>query len=205
MPNIYIVRHGQDEDNANGVLNGRRDTPLSETGIEQAQILAQHIKNSDLPIKKIYTSPLQRAYRTAEIVADTLGVDKPEKLDLLIEREFGVMTGKPIKDVEKLCAPDILKGDPVVYFLSPQGAETFPQVLQRAEKVLNYISRDGKKNDILLVCHSDIGKMLYAAYYGLDWKSVLLEFHFGNSEVILLAKGSKPEERYIHKVKQYNH
>lgn len=44
MLNIYIVRHGQDEDNQNGILNGHRDMPLTELGKTQAQQLAQKIK-----------------------------------------------------------------------------------------------------------------------------------------------------------------
>lgn len=205
MFKIYVARHGQDTDNAAGILNGRRDAPLSETGVEQARDLARSLQELKLPIKKIYSSPLQRAYRTAEIVADALHLPKPERIDLLIEREFGIMTGLSIKDVEKLCAPDIIKTDPVVYFLSPEGAETYPQLLARAEKLLRSLTAGDLNQDILLVCHSDIGKMLYTAFYRLDWKEVLREFHYGNSEVLVLAPDSKPNERRLHIVEQYNH
>jgi len=36
---IYLTRHGQDQDNAHGILNGHRNTPLTELGIQQAQQL----------------------------------------------------------------------------------------------------------------------------------------------------------------------
>ena len=88
MTNIYIVRHGQNEDNANGILNGHRDMPLTEIGIGQAQQLAQMIRESGIHLDKIYSSPLQRAYQTAEIVAMAMQMEKPEKLDILIERNF---------------------------------------------------------------------------------------------------------------------
>lgn len=65
---IYIVRHGQDQDNANGLLNGHRDTALTEIGIEQANQIATKIQEANLVFDKIYSSPLQRAYRTAEII-----------------------------------------------------------------------------------------------------------------------------------------
>ena len=205
MHKIYLARHGQDEDNANGILNGQRDMPLTSVGLEQAKVLAKKIKDLNLHINKIFSSPLQRAYKTAEIVADTLAIEKPEKLGLLIERDFGVMTGKPVKDIERLCSPDIIKSDPIVYFLSPDGAETFPDLLNRAQKILNLLSEKCSDKHILLVAHGDIGKVIYAKFYGLDWKDILTQFHFGNSEVLLLEKGSKLEERHIHKVTQHNH
>jgi probable phosphoglycerate mutase len=205
MPTLYLARHGQDEDNANGILNGRRDTPLTDIGIEQARTLAQHITSNNLPIKKVYSSPLQRAYQTAETVTEALGIARPEKIDLLIERDFGTMTGKSVRDIEKLCSPDILKSDTVIYFLSPEGAETFPQLLARAESMLHFLERQSDNEGVLMVCHGDIGKMIYAAYYHLGWKESLLKLHFGNSEIILLAENSKPEERHIHKIEQHNY
>lgn len=202
---IYLARHGQDEDNARSILNGQRDASLTHIGIEQANVLAQTIKSLDLNIDKVYSSPLQRAYRTAEIVTDTLGLTKPEKLDLLIERNFGIMTGKPTKDIEKLCAPNIIKSSTITYFLSPEGAETFPQLLERGTQILGWLKENNTNENILLVSHGDIGKMIYATFYNLNWKEVLTQFHFGNSEILLLAENSRPEERHLHKVKQHNH
>ncbi len=88
MTNIYIIRHGQNEDNAEGILNGHRDMPLTEIGENQALQLAEELKSMNIHIDKVYSSPLQRAYRTGEIITDHLHISKPEKLDLLIERDF---------------------------------------------------------------------------------------------------------------------
>lgn len=205
MIKIYLARHGQDEDNAAGILNGHRDAMLTNIGLEQANVLAEKIKENNLGITKIYSSPLKRAYKTAEIVADTLELPKPEVLPLLIERDFGVMTGKLIKDVEKLCSPDIIKSDPIVYFLSPENAETFPDLIERAKKLFELLEEERLEGNILLVAHGDIGKMIYATFYDLNWEEVLTQFHFGNSEVLLLSKDSKREERHVHNVIQYNH
>ena len=205
MPKIYLARHGQDEDNANGILNGQRDMPLTSLGIDQAHVLAERISDLDLHIEKVYSSPLQRAYKTAEVITSKLGIEKPEIIELLIERDFGTMTGRLVKDIEGLCSPDIIKSDPIVYFLSPKGAETFPDLLDRAQRILNWLSEICSDKNVLLVAHGDIGKMIYAKFYELDWKEILTQFHFGNSEVLLLEKGSKPEERHLHKVIQHNH
>ncbi len=205
MPKIYLARHGQDEDNAAGILNGRRDASLTNIGIEQAKVLAEKIKEGDLGITKIYSSPLQRAYKTAETIADALSLDKPEINELLIERDFGVMTGMLINEIDRLCSPDTIKSNPITYFLSPEGAETFPLLIGRAEKLLGQLKQKDFDGDVLLVAHGDIGKMIYAAFYNLDWKETLTQFHFGNSEVLLLLENAKQEERYIHRVAQHNH
>jgi len=201
---IYLARHGQDEDNAAGLLNGRRDTNLTAVGLAQANLLAQTIKELGIEINQIYSSPLKRAYQTAKIVADTLGLSQPEKLELLIERDFGIMTGKSGRDIESLCAPDIIKSDTINYFLSPTGAETFPQLLVRGQEVLNWLQENSSTKNVLLVTHGDIGKMIYAAFYHLDWPEVLTKFHFGNSELLLLSADSQPADRQVHKTEQYN-
>lgn len=68
MLKIYIARHGQDIDNANRILNGRRDESLTEKGIEQANEVAIKIKGTHILFDYVYASPLQRAYKTAEII-----------------------------------------------------------------------------------------------------------------------------------------
>lgn len=206
MTKIYIVRHGQDQDNANGLLNGHRDTALTEIGLEQANQIAKKIQEANLVFDKIYSSPLQRAYRTAEIIADKLNLPQPEKLDLLIERDVGIMSGKEIADIENLCSPDIiLKAEIITYFLEAEGAETFPQVQNRASQVLEFLTNNHNNQNILLVTHGDLGKMLYAEYYNIDWREVLESFHFGNSELLLLSPDSPAEHTHIFNIEQYNH
>ncbi len=204
MLNIYLVRHGQDEDNAKGILNGRRDMPLTEIGISQAKELAEKIKAAGLKFDKIFASPLQRAYKTAEIVADSLGMEKPGKLDLLIERDFGIMTGQPHTKIKEICSPEILQTKMITYFLSPEGAETFPELVERAKKLIDFLNHNFSEGNILLVTHGDFGKMIYAAYYGLNWQQVLKMFHFGNSELLLLSPESPADESHVFRIAQHN-
>lgn len=203
MDALYVARHGQDGDNAHSRLNGRRDTPLTEIGIEQASVLARMLREQELGLDKIYSSPLQRAYRTAEVVAQELGLSAPEKNDLLLERDFGIMTGRPIAEIQYMADKELIRTTTITYFLQPEGAESFPQVIERAKKLLRYL-RAQKEERVLLVTHGDIGKMIYAAFYELPWKNVLTDFHFGNSEVLLLAPGTPADQRHIHKTVQHN-
>lgn len=205
MLKIYIARHGQDEDNAEGILNGHRDRPLTGLGLGQAQELADGIKDAGLMFDAIYASPLTRALDTAEVIATALAMRDLEVLPSIIERDFGVMTGKPISDVERLCGPAIVKTRTITYFLSPEGAETFPVLLERAKRALAELRARHRDGSVLLVTHGDIGKMLYAAYYGLSWMDVLTMFHFGNSELLLLANDSCAEDAHVIRVAQHNH
>lgn len=197
MQELYLARHGQDEDNLNGILNGRRDEPLTELGISQAQKLAAHIKTSGVVFDQVFSSPLQRAYKTAEIATDCLGLPKPEKEMDLIERDFGVMTGQPANKILEMCSPHVLVTEKINFFLCPSGAETFPQLIDRANRLLAKLKISYPDKKLLLVTHGDLGQMVYAAYYNLPWEQVLKQFHFNNSDLLLLAPSSKAEDSHV--------
>lgn len=204
MLKIYLARHGQDHDNVKGILNGRRDKQLTALGEIQAQRLGVMIKDKGIKFDKVYCSPLKRAHKTADIVSKILNLDKPEVMDELIERDFGIMTGKSHSEIEKYCAPNIIKAEKLTYFLSPDGAETFPDLIIRGNIVLDKIKKSHDNGNILLVSHGDIGKMIYATYYGLNWKEFLPKFHFGNSDLLLMSEDTLPTEAQIITVEQKN-
>lgn len=228
MVKIFVSRHGQDADNANGILNGHRNEPLTDLGRKQATDVANKMLNAGFRYKSpsgdasegitilsaVYSSPLQRALHTARIFADilkngTTDEGKVEVLQDLIERDFGIMAGLPTQSITAICGEDkILATDTINYFLDPEGAETFPQLIERAKRLFTHIEKVTKDlpsdSSILLVTHGDFGKMLYAAYYDIPWEDVLRLFHFGNSEVLLLSKDSSPEEAHVFETKQFN-
>lgn len=184
MLQIFIARHGQNEDNANGILNGRRDLPLTDLGRKQAKALADGVAELGLQFDMIYSSPLSRAFETAQAVAEKLDMPEPTVLDDLIERDFGVMTGIEQTRIAKQCSPDIIQTETITYFLNPEGAETFPDLIARSKRLLKQLTTLHADGQVLLVGHGDLGKMLYAAATGRDWEGVLREFHFGNGDLI---------------------
>jgi broad specificity phosphatase PhoE len=205
MLRIYLARHGQNEDNANGILNGHRDLPLTELGVRQAHELAGNIKAAGIKFDKIYCSPLSRAKRTAEIIAEAEGLEQPEVLPELIERDFGVMTGKSVKNIAEVCGEEnVLKTDTITYFLHPQGAETFPELVERGKLLLKKIKSKHQDGNILLVGHGDFFKMVVAAFYNLPWQEVLALFHFGNSELVLLEEGLPSDKIKVIALQQFN-
>lgn len=183
MSNVYIVRHGQDTDNASGILNGWRDTSLTELGRSQAQETAEKLHQYNIDI--ICSSPLKRAQETANIIAGELGIDKIIVVQDLIERNFGIMAGKPVKDIRKY-TDKIIEGDKVNYFLEVEGSESYPDLLTRAKKVLEEIKEKYPDKNILIVTHGDIGKMIRAANNNWTWEEGLKTPYFDNAEVIEL-------------------
>lgn len=65
---IYIVRHGQTDWNLEGRYQGRTDIDLNETGIKQAEKIRQELKS--VKFDKVFSSPLKRAYKTAQIICN---------------------------------------------------------------------------------------------------------------------------------------
>ena len=63
---LYLIRHGETEWNTYKKLQGITDIPLNENGEALAKVTGEGMK--DIPFDVIFTSPLKRAYRTAELV-----------------------------------------------------------------------------------------------------------------------------------------
>ena len=188
MLNIFLARHGEDTDNRKNILNGHRDTQLTDKGVKQAQLLAKRLSNLNISFEHAYSSPLKRAYQTGSIITNKLKIKSPKVCDLLIERNFGELTGQHKDRIDELCGPNILKAPNVTYFLAPKNGETFPFVIKRAKLVLSRIKKSHNSGNILVTTHGDIGKMIYATYYNKPWKDVLKMFDFKNSDVLILSE-----------------
>lgn len=87
---VLLIRHGETDWNHSGRWQGHTDIPLNDTGRAQARALAKRL--SSWPIRAIYSSDLQRAAQTAEILGETLGL-APTLEPALRERNGGVFEG----------------------------------------------------------------------------------------------------------------
>lgn len=185
MGKIFLVRHGQSVANERKIFGGRMDCELTELGRAQAREIVPNILT--LGINVIYSSPLKRAYETACIIAKELKIGEIITDDRLMERDFGVLTGKLIADVEKYADKIIRLNDKEGYFLEAKEAESFPALLLRGREVLETIKEKHSDENLLIVTHGDIGKMIYAAYYNLGWEEALRTPHYKNTEIVELS------------------
>lgn len=188
MGRIILARHGQDQDNAKAILNGRRDNPLTEKGVTQAYDLVNNIKKSGFKIGLIISSNLQRARRTAEICSFGLGIEHIV-LESLIERSHGILEGHHISDIPIL-AREYKNAYGHTYVIDVEGGESYPDLCIRAERVLfeikGIIISRGIKDDVLVVSHGAISKAMEVVHLGLTWRNVFDTPSFSNCEFRVL-------------------
>lgn len=89
---LYIVRHGQTDWNAQGLIQGETDVPLNKEGVNQAKDLAKNLQK--IKFDAIFSSDLVRAKKTAEIIAFERKM-AVATTKLLRERRYGKFEGQP--------------------------------------------------------------------------------------------------------------
>lgn len=99
---VYLIRHGQTDWNIQGRFQGREDIPLNEVGIMQAQECGEALKGENF--KAVITSPLSRASKTAEIIAELVSADHVIIEDQITERDFSKVSGMTPKEREAFYA-----------------------------------------------------------------------------------------------------
>jgi broad specificity phosphatase PhoE len=162
---LLFIRHGQTEWNVEHRLPGQLPgVALNETGRQQALRLAEALK--DIPISAIISSPLERAYETAVIIAQGRDLTIHTEPDLM-DTDVGRWAGKIIEEVAKN-DPDwrAYVQNPTV---APEGVETFLQVQQRSVAAVER----WRKQELAgaypaFVAHADVIKLLVAYYSGLE-------------------------------------
>ena len=154
---LYFVRHGQSQANLDAVFAGPRlYAPLTKLGIDQAKEAAKRILEQRIHIDQIVTSPIERALRTAQIIARGIGSD-PDAVrsdPRLAEYDFGERSGQSTKGVtpaQKISAP---------------GAEDPWAFQDRIKAALAAMA--SLPGNTLIVSHAGVGRMIEATKQGLE-------------------------------------
>ncbi len=164
MPLLMLIRHGENEYSRKGVLAGRLPgVHLNERGRAQAQALAQAL--GQVPIKAVYSSPLERAVETAEPIARKLGLPV-RRVPGLLEIDVGRWQGRSVRMLARTKYWRVVQHSPS-RALHP-GGESMVEGQARIVSALDAICSKHKSHDILAcVFHSDPIKMAVAHYLGL--------------------------------------
>jgi probable phosphoglycerate mutase len=161
---IYLVRHGETEFNRERRLQGHVDSPLTALGRRQAEAVGSRLRDllADAAGWRVVASPLGRTVRTAEIVAERLGVRDIEIEPRLIELSWGEWDGRLRADLAQ-AAPAF--GSSNWAFDAPTG-ETFADVCGRLGGWLDELpEEDGRR--VIAVSHGVAGRVLRGLYAGL--------------------------------------
>jgi probable phosphoglycerate mutase len=164
MPLLLLIRHGENDFTKKHKLAGYTpNVHLNERGQSQARALADALK--EVPIKAIFSSPLERARETAEPIATTRGLEVQLEKGLL-ETDVGKWQGRSLAALRLQKAWKVVQGAPSRARF-PDG-ETFYECQARIVTALDSISRKFKPQDIVAcVFHADPIKLAIAHYIGL--------------------------------------
>jgi len=160
---IIFLRHGQAENNTKKILAGRSPgVNLTEAGIQQADQAGKMLES--LNISAIYSSPIDRALQTAEIVGKHCDLDIITD-DRLIELDMGKFTKMPYDEIFAKHGNVFLKFYEGNDQVRENGVETFATVQKRIFDMVDFIVNKHKNENIVLVTHMDpikamIGKVL---------------------------------------------
>ena len=160
MMKLLLIRHGQTDWNLLGKYQGQTDIALSGEGIRQADLLAQNFPVDTLDI--IYTSDLQRAFMTAERLAEKFSA--PLYADkALRELNFGAWEGLTYQEISERWPQEVknLFGAPEKLQI-PEG-ETFLMLQRRAMDKIHEIRAENEGKNVAVVAHGAISKAILTA------------------------------------------
>lgn len=195
MINVYLLRHGQTAWNADGNRYcGRTDIALTDKGLQQAALVKDQLQH--ITFDRVYASPLQRAYKTAEIAGGGREVVIEPRL---IEADFGNWESKTqeVFYQEDPAAWDNWMNDPATARAGATG-ETGLEVVQRVDAFFNDCIASYPHNaNLLVVAHNGVNRLFLAYKLGMplrNYRKLVLE----NSVVSLFQLDNAGELTLVH-------
>lgn len=161
---ILLIRHGETEWNKTGRPQGQLDIPLNIFGVQQAHTCAKHLSNFD--IHSIYSSPLSRAYQTAQIIASkkSLVVNTDDSLKEIDLGSWQGMKWSEIRAKYSGLLNEFEKAGDLSYIY---GGESFQDVQKRAMKFISKFEKDSDKT-VMIVTHGGLIKTIVCSILGLE-------------------------------------
>ncbi len=164
MPILLLIRHGENDWLKKGILVGNTPgVPLNERGLEQAVALREALKS--LPLRAIYSSPLQRAVETATPLAEALGLPVQVRPGLT-DTNVGEWAGRQLKELRRLPEWKQVQCEPASFRFP--GGESFAELQQRMVREVEEILHMHKpREQVALFFHADPIKLVLAHFLGM--------------------------------------
>lgn len=158
---VLLLRHGRSTANAQGVLAGRNDSELDETGRDQALDLANRL--TDVPLDVLVTSPQLRARQTAQMAA--AGRAEAVVDEAFAECDYGQWSGGALSELATEPAWEIVQWQPSAAQFP--GGETMAQMAHRATHRVRELVRANPDGYVWVVTHGDVIKAVVADALGV--------------------------------------
>lgn len=190
MGRVVLVQHCQSEHHINDMSGGWTDTPLTELGQKQAQVIAQKLKDSmSVDEYVLYSSDLLRASQTAEIIGKHLGLEVIQNSGLR-EINTGIAAGKTKDWARANRNPRIGSGFDLDHQEFQQG-ETWRQFYRRVCDCMESIYGPNDTKNLLIVTHG--GTLAYITAWWLQFSEQMLTkayFSASPASISILNKNS---------------
>lgn len=134
MPGILaLVRHGQSEWNLKNLFTGWKNPDITEQGIEEAKKTGQLLKERNVKFDEAFTSDLQRAQHTTDLILDVLGQKNIPitRSQALNERDYGELSGLNKDDARKKWGEEQVHIWRRSYDVPPPGGESLKDTVAR--------------------------------------------------------------------------
>jgi len=169
---LVLVRHGQSEWNLKNLFTGWRDVGLTEQGTAEALAAGEKLKSRGLKFDIAYTSALQRAQKTCQLILDVVGQGELKTIrdQALNERDYGDLSGLNKDDARKKWGEEQVHIWRRSYDIAPPGGESLKDT---GARVWPYYLHDVQPHvlrgeTVLVAAH---GNSLRALIMALDGKS----------------------------------
>lgn len=183
--NLYIIRHGESTWNNQNKIQGNSDPELSKLGRLQAKLLAKRFRC--IKIDKMYSSPLLRAFQTAQIISETLKL-KAIKKEGLKEVGLGEWEGRTPDEIDKLYKNKYEKwlslGPTKIKIPHSEGIASFRK---RVKKVFYEIIDENQDKDVIVVTHGGVIAAFLSHILDADFDKLILSLHLPNTCVTLVS------------------
>ena len=188
LGSIIFLRHGQAKNNVERKLAGRTSGfPLTEIGIDQVSKAAEFLKHMN--ISTIYSSPIERAKQTAEIVGNHTSVDV--RIDeRLIELDMGKFTGMPYDEIFSNHGNVFLKFYKGDLEIAHNGVETFAEVKKRILSMVDHVLENHPDENVVMVTHMDPIKAMLSTIVDLTPNN-LFELIIANASLNIFKEYEK--------------
>ena len=163
--NVFVLRHGETNENITGMMQGDMDTLLNEKGCEQALAVRNKVLESNIDL--VISSPRKRAIKTAELAAPNIPLIIDDRLR---SRNHGEFEGKRRDEINISDYWNIKKN---IQYIK---AESVKDLFDRVESLLKDIKEKYSDKNVLLVTHSGITRVLYYYFNGIPDDGDLLEY-----------------------------
>lgn len=157
MNKLYLIRHGETDWNVTKRFQGWSDIELNKNGIEQAKLLGKRFQK--IKVDEVYSSPLKRAVKTAEPVAQANGICVKTN-ECFKEINFGEWEGRTRDELSQVY------GTQFDEFINEPESHTFPGetsfdiVTKRVAKGLNEVLKGKNNESIAIVSHGGIIRLM---------------------------------------------